>query len=130
MKGRSRVVWYLATGALAMAILALVACDSRSPTEPEKAQNVTVTTKVPGAGPPGTYTIVTNVCDCTAADVGLFIDGVATSKLKCADTQIVPLPAGRHTLAFEWPDQRPAVSLTIEATDTSSGTIEVKCEYR
>lgn len=132
MNRLSRSGWCVVTGALAISVLALPACDSSSPTAPEKSQNVMVSvrTTVPPAGPPGTTTIVTSVCDCTAADVGVFIDGAASAKLKCADTWAVHLAAGQHTLAFEWPDQRPAVSLTVETTDTSNETIEVRCEYR
>ncbi len=128
----SRVGWCVATSALATGSLVLTACDSSSPTAPETSQNVTVTVRatVPPAGPPGTTTIVTTVCDCTASDVGVFIDGSAAAKLRCADTWAVRLAAGWHTLAFEWPDQRPAVSQTVETTDAANETIEVRCEYR
>jgi len=42
----------------------------------------------------------------------------------------VTLAADQHTIAFEWPDSRPAASITFEASASSSGIITAVCAYR
>ncbi|MBI4917328.1 MAG: hypothetical protein HY825_15930 [Acidobacteria bacterium] len=119
-------VWALAVATM----LGFTGCDSGSPTEPQGASGVNVTLTTNPTGAPGVYTFVTDVCDCATTSVALIVDRYATAKMACTDSTLVTLASGRHTISFEWPDQRPVVSFSFDSTDTSSGTITATCEYR